>query len=409
VFDRSYEDRYSDPGTPVLRPTETGQRVLLLAPDGESIYLTGAGASAAGSYPFLDRLNLATMTDERLWRAEDPYYEAVAAVLDPEARRIVTRRESREDPPNYFLRELPGDRASPITRFPDPAPQLAGIGRELIRYERSDGVGLSATLYTPAGYDPSSDGPLPLLMWAYPREYLDRAAAGQVDESPNRFSRPTGSSPLFLLARGYAVLEGPAMPIVAADGEEPNDTYVQQLVMGAEAAVEAVVARGVARRDSVFIGGHSYGAAMTANLIAHTDLFRAGIARSGAYNRTLTPFGFQHEQRTYWEAADTYHEMSPFSHAHRMRHPLLLIHGAADNNSGTYPLQSERFYHALKGQGARVRYVSLPLESHGYRARESVMHVLAEMIGWVERWLPRSPAPDQHHPDDDHGRPGGGE
>jgi dipeptidyl aminopeptidase/acylaminoacyl peptidase len=383
VFDRSYEDRYNDPGSPVLTRTETGQTVLLTTPDGESVYLTGSGASPAGDYPFLDRTDLATGDTERIWRARDPFYESVAAVLDENANRIIVRRESVNEPANYILLDVRGNTSVPLTGFSDPAPQLAGIGRELIRYPRADGVQLSGTLYTPPGYRVESDGPIPLLMWAYPREFLDREAAGQVSDSPNRFSRPAGSSPLFLLTQGYAVLDGPAMPIVRKDGEEPNDSYIQQLVLGAEAAVKEMVSRGIAKPGAIFIGGHSYGAAMAANLLAHTDLFSAGVARSGAYNRTLTPFGFQQEQRTYWEAPDVYHSMSPFSYADRLRHPLLLIHGAADNNAGTFPLQSDRFYHALKGQGARVRYVSLPLESHGYRARESVMHVLAEMIDWL--------------------------
>lgn len=391
VFDRSYEDRYGDPGSPVLTRTPGGQTVLL-TPDGESIYLNGDGASPRGNHPFLDRLDLRTGEAVRLWEAEDPWYEAVAAVLDPGATRLITRRESVDSPPNYHLEDLSTGSRHALTHFGDPAPQLAGIGRELIHYTRRDGVQLSATLYTPPGYEAARDGPLPLLMWAYPREYLDPDAAGQVDDSPNRFSRPAGSSPLFLLTQGYALLDGPAMPIVRTGEEEPNDRYIEQLVMGAEAAVEAVVARGVAERGRIFIGGHSYGAAMTANLLAHTDLFAAGIARSGAYNRTLTPFGFQQEQRTYWEATEVYHAMSPFTYADRIRHPLLLIHGAADDNSGTYPIQTERLYHALKGHGARVRYVSLPLESHGYRARESVMHVLAEMIDWLGRFA-TPPAP----------------
>jgi dipeptidyl aminopeptidase/acylaminoacyl peptidase len=324
---------------------------------------------------------------ERLWQCEDGVYEQVAAVLDPQAQHILTRRESVAEPPNYWLRDLTAGTGTAITHFPDPAPQLAGIHRQIITYERGDGVKLSATLITPPGYESERDGPLPMLMWAYPREFRDADDASQVDDSPNRFSRPSGASHLFLLTQGYAILDGPAMPIVGEGEVEPNDSYVGQLVASAEAAVEAVVNMGVADRRRLAVGGHSYGAFMTANLLAHTELFQAGIARSGAYNRTLTPFGFQQEQRTYWEAAATYHRMSPFTHADRLRAPILLIHGEADNNSGTYPLQSERFYHALKGHGATVRYVVLPHESHGYRARESVLHTLAEMVGWLDRWV----------------------
>jgi dipeptidyl aminopeptidase/acylaminoacyl peptidase len=246
---------------------------------------------------------------------------------------------------------------------------------------------LSATLFTPPGYEPGRDGPLPTLIWAYPREFRDADAASQVDDSPNRFSRPAGASHLFLLSQGYAILDGPAMPIIGVDGAEPNDSYVEQLVENAQAAVDGVVALGVGDRARMAVGGHSYGAFMTANLLAHSDLFRAGIARSGAYNRTLTPFGFQQEQRSYWEAPAIYQRMSPFTYVDRIRAPILLIHGEVDNNSGTFPLQSERFYQALKGHGATVRYVVLPHETHGYRARESVLHTLAEMIDWMERYV----------------------
>lgn len=391
LLDRSYEDRYNDPGFPLMTASEAGDSVLLFSADGDAIYLAGEGASTRGNYPFLDRMNLQTGATERLWRNEDPYYERVAAVLNPSASRILTRRESLTEAPNYFVRDLSSGSVQALTDFPDPAPQLAGIQRQLITYQRPDGVKLNATLFTPPGYDPGRDGPLPMLMWAYPREFRDADAAGQLDDSPNRFDRPGGSSHLFLLTQGYAILDGPAMPIIGEGDAEPNDTYVQQLVASAQAAVEEVVEMGIADRDRIGIGGHSYGAFMTANLLAHSDLFRAGIARSGAYNRTLTPFGFQAEQRSYWQAGDTYTRMSPFTYADRIREPILLIHGEADNNSGTFPMQSERFYAALKGHGATVRYVTLPHESHGYRGRESVMHTLAEMVRWMDQYVKNAP------------------
>jgi dipeptidyl aminopeptidase/acylaminoacyl peptidase len=387
LVDRSYEDRYTDPGYPETTRNDAGRSVLLFSDDGEHIYLTAEGASDRGNYPFLDRMHIRTGETERLWRAEDPHYESVVSVLERDGSRFITRRETVTDPPNYFVRDLDGRTARALTSFPDPAPQLAGVQRELITYPREDGVMLSATLFTPPGYDPARDGPLPLLMWAYPREFRDAAAAAQVTDSPNRFSRPGGTSHLFLLTQGYAILDGPAMPIIGEGDEEPNDRYVEQLVASAKAAVDKVVEMGVAERHRIAVGGHSYGAFMTANLLAHSDLFAAGIARSGAYNRTLTPFGFQAEQRTYWEAPEIYNRMSPFMHADRVNEPILLIHGAADNNSGTFPIQSERFYAALMGHGATVRYVVLPHESHGYAARESVMHTLAEMVAWLDRYV----------------------
>ena len=392
LWDLSSEDRYNDPGQPVTKMNDRGFPVLRFSPDGQHVYLTGAGASTRGDYPFLDRLNLATGNAERLWEAEDPYYEVIVAVLDDEARRYVTRREAVTEPPNFFLHDRTRSAARALTDFADPAPQLAGVQRQLITYPRADGVTLSATLFTPPGYDAQRDGPLPTLVWAYPREFRDADAASQVQDSPNRFSRPGGSSHLFLLTQGYAILDGPAMPIIGEGDEEPNDTYVQQLVSSAQAAVDKVVEMGVADRDRIGVGGHSYGAFMTANLLAHSDLFRAGIARSGAYNRTLTPFGFQAEPRSYWDATEVYYAMSPFNYANRINEPILLIHGEADNNSGTFPIQSERMYQALKGHGATVRYVVLPHESHGYAARESVMHTLAEMVDWMDRHVKNAPA-----------------
>lgn len=393
LFDRSTEDRYGDPGRFVTARGARGTEVLLTTRNGKAAYLTGLGASPEGDRPFLDRIDLATGKTTRLWRSQAPYYEQVVELLDAEGRRIVTRRESVKDVPNYFLRDLSGEgRLTQLTAFKDPAPQFAGVTSRLIRYKRADGVDLSATLYLPAGYD-TSQGPLPFLFWAYPREFRSASAASQTVGSPYRFTRPSGMSHLFLLTQGYGVLDGPTMPIIGEGSDHPNDHYVEQLVASAAAAVDEVVRLGVADRDRIAIGGHSYGAFMTANLLAHSRLFAAGIARSGAYNRSLTPFGFQQEERTYWKALDVYTRMSPFTYADSVKAPILLIHGMADDNSGTFPVQSERFYAALKGNGATVRYVQLPAEAHGYRARESVGHTLWEMVTWLDRWVKNAGRP----------------
>ena len=386
LVDRNYQDRYNDPGSVVVEPNARGRSTIRFTADGSGVFVEGDGATRQGEYPFLDTLDLKTGETERLWRSAQGEFETVVGILDDAGRKLVTYRESRTDPANLRLRDLDGG-VSQLTQFPDPAPQLADVKRELITYTRDDGVQLSGTLYLPAGYDKDRDGPLPLLMWAYPAEFTDAAVAGQVVDTENRFVRPAGISHLFLLTQGYAILDNPSMPIVGKDGAEPNDTYIEQLSASAKAAVDAVVALGVADRDRIAVGGHSYGAFMTANLLAHTDLFKTGIARSGAYNRTLTPFGFQAEQRSYWEATETYTEMSPFTYANKVNEPILLIHGGADDNSGTFPVQSERFYAALKGNGATVRYVVLPLEAHGYRARESVGHTQWEMVSWLDRYL----------------------
>ncbi len=386
LWDRSYEDRYSDPGDFVTTRNAWGREVLLRDAQGR-LFLAGLGASPQGNVPFLDRFDVASAKKERLWQSEAPWYERVVAVLDADAGTMLTLRESVQVQPNYYLRNWHSGELLQRTFFPNPYAALEGVRKEFIRFARADGVGLTGTLYLPKGYEEEKDGPLPVLMWAYPREYKDADAAGQVVGSPYAFVRVHPSSPVLWVTRGYAVFYNVSMPVIGEGDEEPNETFVEQLQMNAAAAVKVLADRGVGDPARVAIGGHSYGAFMTANLLAHTDLFAAGIARSGAYNRTLTPFGFQSEARTWWEAPQTYYKMSPFNFAHQIREPLLLIHGMADNNAGTYPMQSERMFAALKGHGAIARLVMLPHESHGYRARESLLHVAWETDRWLEKYV----------------------
>jgi dipeptidyl aminopeptidase/acylaminoacyl peptidase len=386
MIERSFEDRYSDPGSPDTRRNEFGRSVIRRSADGGSIFLIGQGASPDGDRPFLDRYDLETGETARLFHSEAPWYERPVSVLDDAGASVLTRRESPENPPNYFVRDLDSGELEQVTAFPHPAPQLKDIRKELVRYQRADGVDLTGTLYLPPGWEPE-DGPLPVLMWAYPTEYKSADAAGQVTDSPFRFVRASAWSAYIWTLVGYAVLDDPSLPIIGEGDEEPNDTYVEQLVAGAKAAVDELVRRGVGDQHRMAIGGHSYGAFMTANLLAHSDLFAAGIARSGAYNRTLTPFGFQAEERTYWEAPEIYYSMSPFMHADDVDEPILLIHGEMDNNSGTFPMQSKRYFAALKGLGATARLVVLPYESHGYRSRESLLHMLWEQQEWLDRYV----------------------
>ncbi|RMG79051.1 MAG: S9 family peptidase [Bacteroidetes bacterium] len=391
LFDRSWEDRYDAPGVFERTLNAFGRSVLLTADDGQTLFLRGEGASPEGNRPFVDRFDLKTGKRTRLWRSEAPYYEVPISILSVEAGTVLTRRESNYEPPNYFIRHLKTGELRQITDFPNPFEALKSVKKEFIKYKRKDGVELTGTLYTPPGYDKEKDGPLPVLMWAYPREFKSKAAASQVSDSPYAFIRVGWWSPILWTMEGYAVFDDFGMPIVGEGDQEPNETFIEQLTAGAEAAVQTLVERGVADPERIAVGGHSYGAFMTANLMAHTDLFAAGIARSGAYNRTLTPFGFQSEERTFWEAPETYFKMSPFMHADKIKEPLLLIHGEADNNSGTFPMQSERFYAALKGHGGTVRLVMLPHESHGYRARESVMHVAWETGRWLDKYVKNKP------------------
>ena len=384
LFDRSWEDKYNDPGNFETTRNKYGRDVLMTTDNNQSLYLRGQGASSEGNRPFVDKFDLASKKATRLWRSEAPYYEYPISILNEKEAIVLTRRESNDEPANYFLRDLDDGKLDQITTFPNPYTSLKDVKKELIKYKRADGIELTGTLYLPVGYDKEKDGRLPVLMWAYPREFKSKDAAGQVTDSPYEFIRIGWYSPLFWVTQGYAVFDDFGMPIIGEGDEEPNETFVKQLVDDAEAAINKLDQLGVADTDRLAVGGHSYGAFMTANLMAHSDLFAAGISRSGAYNRTLTPFGFQSEERTFWEASDTYFKMSPFMHADKIKEPLLLIHGEADNNSGTYPMQSERFYAALKGHGANVRLVMLPHESHGYRAKESVMHMLWEMTEWLD-------------------------
>ncbi|MCX8161340.1 MAG: prolyl oligopeptidase family serine peptidase [Candidatus Saccharicenans sp.] len=382
IFDLSAQDQYNDPGRPVMVPTSSGEMIALQ--DGDYIYLNGNGASPEGDRPFLDKFNLKTLKKTRLFHCDRGVYESFVAFVSNSRERIITSFESPTVPPNYYLVDLKARKKTALTSFADPAPQLTAVKRQLIKYKRDDGVELSGTLYLPPGYKEGER--LPVVVWAYPMEYNDPATAGQVRGSPYRFTFYRGASQLFFLTQGYAVLDNAQMPVVG-DPKTMNDTFIPQIVANAKAAIDILDQMGIADRKRIGVGGHSYGAFMTANLLAHSDLFAAGIARSGAYNRTLTPFGFQNERRTLWEAPDLYLKVSPFMYANKINEPILLIHGEADNNSGTFPIQSERLFAALKGFGATARLVMLPYESHGYSARESVFHVLAEMIEWFDRYV----------------------
>jgi dipeptidyl aminopeptidase/acylaminoacyl peptidase len=384
VESRNSQDRYKDIGNPVTVATSGGDRVVQVS--GGSVLLTGIGATPAGDRPFLDRMDLATKQKTRLFTCDEGVYEYVYSVLSPDGSRLLTRRESPTEPPNFYL--LENGRRTALTNFTDPAPELRRVTRKLIKYQRPDGVPLSFTLYLPPDYKEGTR--LPTVVWAYPRDFSDAATAGQVSGSPNRFTTLSGTSHLFFLLQGYAILDDASLPVVG-DLESFNNSYLEQIVAGAKAAIDKAVELGVTDPRRVGVGGHSYGGFMTANLLAHSDLFAAGIARSGAYNRTLTPFGFQTERRTLWEAQETYLRMSPFLAAHKINEPILLIHGAADNNTGTFPIQSERMYAAIRGNGGTVRFVLLPHESHGYAARESVEHTLAEMVEWFDKHVKNRP------------------
>jgi len=392
IFDLAEDDAYADPGSPLTRLRPDGRNTVLQ--DGPAIYLAGEGATPDGERPFLHRHDLETGETTGLFLCPPDAYEMVAGFVDDRRDQIVIWHESPSEPPNLRVIDLgvpaAGSLAAPahrsLTSWPDPHPALTGIGKRLIVTDRGDGVQLSGMLYLPTDYDPARDGRLPLVLWAYPDDYGSPDTAGQVRDSSQRFTRLTASDPAWFVLSGHAVLANATMPVIG-DPETKNDTYIEQITAAAAAHIRALADLGIADPARVATAGHSYGAFMTANLLAHTDLFAAGIARSGAYNRTLTPFGFQTERRSFWEAPGVYDRVSPFRYADRITAPILLVHGAEDANSGTFPIQSERLFQAIQGSGGTARLVILPHENHGYLARESVLHVLAEQIDWLRRWL----------------------
>ncbi|MHC8947413.1 alpha/beta hydrolase family protein [Sphingobacterium hungaricum] len=386
LSERNYQDVFSDPGSVHTERNEYGSHVMFI--DNHKTYWVGAGYTKDGQFPFIEELNLKTNQKKRLYTSNLPgKKETIYDLLDIKKGDILVSIQSPTLFPNYFAKNIKTGKQSAITEIANPFQELENIHKEVISYKRKDGVDLSGTLYLPAGYDKNKQEKLPLLIWAYPREFVDKNTAGQSTSNPNDFTFPSYGSFIYWVSKGYAVLDNAAFPIIGEGGKEPNDTFIEQLVGNAEAAIDAVDGLGYIDRKRVAVGGHSYGAFMTANLLSHSNLFACGIARSGAYNRTLTPFGFQSEQRNYWDVPDVYNTMSPFMQADKMKTPMLLIHGAADNNPGTFTLQTERYFQALKNLGAPVRMVLLPNESHGYQAKENIFHVLWEQDQFLEKYL----------------------
>lgn len=386
VFDRNSQDIYSHPGRFETKRNAFDRKVLAI--EDNQVYLIGAGHSKQGQFPFIESMNIASLEKQRRYQSSyTDKIEAILSIEDLKKGEVLVQLQSKTDFPNYYFRNLKTQELSPITQFQNPYEGLKNVSKEVIKYQRKDGVELSGTLYLPAGYDKSKKDKLPLLIWAYPAEYKDKNSAGQSTHNPNAFTAPNYGSFIYWATRGYAVLDDAAFPIIGEGKTEPNDNFIPQLVDNAEAAINAVDALGYIDRNKVAVGGHSYGAFMTANLLTHSKLFACGIARSGAYNRTLTPFGFQSEQRNYWESPEVYTKMSPFMNADKMKTPLLLVHGEADNNPGTFTLQTERYFQALKGLGAPARMVILPKESHGYAAKENILHLLWEQDQFLEKCL----------------------
>jgi dipeptidyl aminopeptidase/acylaminoacyl peptidase len=390
LYEGNSTDLYNNPGTPVTEKNKYGEEVIALLNDGQTILFNNTtGASDKGDLPYIAKFNLQTKQKEILWRCAEDCFEYVAEVLDINDLKVVTRRETEKEVPNYYIKSGKSlTNTVAITRFVNPYTGMEGVTKEKIKYKRKDGVDLTGDLYLPKGYDKAKDGALPTLIWAYPREFTNASDASQVRGNQHKFTMLSWGSPVFYVTQGYAILDNAEMPIVATSADKkPNDDFVNQLGLNASAAIDKLVEMGVGDRNRMAVGGHSYGAFMTTNLLAHTNLFKAGIARSGAYNRTLTPFGFQNEERTFWQAPQLYLAMSPFAFADKIKAPLLMTHGEADDNTGTFPINSERLYAAIKGHGGTVRFVYLPYEAHGYKGRENVLQLLYEQGRWLDKYL----------------------
>ena len=388
LLERNITDAYGNPGTPVTEKNKYKRNVIKVT-NNTLLMNNTVGSSVKGDLPFLATFDLATKKSDIIWRSTEGTYESVVDVLDADKLILLTRRETQKEVPNFYIKNLKlkvADKA--ITSFVNPYPQLDGITKEKVKYKRADGVDLTGDLYLPKGYNKEKDGPLPVYIWAYPREFNNAADAAQIRGSKDRFTTISWGSPIFYVTQGFAVLDNAEMPIVSSSPDKkPNDNFIEQLKLNAEAAINNLSDMGVGDKNRIAVGGHSYGAFMTAHLLSHTKLFKAGIARSGAYNRTLTPFGFQAEDRTYWQAPDLYYTMSPFSYADKIKTPLLLIHGDSDDNPGTFPINSERLYNAVKGHGGTVRFVFLPYEAHSYRGKENLLHMLWEQNEWLTKYV----------------------
>ena len=389
LYQGNMTDAYTNPGSPVTTKNKFNREVIATINKGQAILMNNTtGASPKGDLPYIASFDLNTKTNNIIWRSAEDNFEMVMEVIDFNNLKVITRRETEKEVPNYYIRNIKENNKIQITNFKNPYQSMEGVTKEKIKYKRKDGVDLTGDLYLPKGYDKTKDGPLPTLLWAYPREFTNAADASQIRGNQHKFTMLSWGSPIFYVTQGYAILDNAEMPIVATSADKkPNDDFVNQLILNATAAIDKLVELGISDRNKIAVGGHSYGAFMTVNLLAHSNLFKAGIARSGAYNRTLTPFGFQNEERTFWQAKDLYLEMSPFAFADKIKTPLLMTHGEMDDNTGTFPINSERLYAAIKGHGGTVRFVYLPYEAHGYKGKENVLHLLWEQGRWLDKYL----------------------
>jgi dipeptidyl aminopeptidase/acylaminoacyl peptidase len=370
----------------LTRTAGGGVRVVRISSGGD-VYLTGTERARGGDAPFprpyIDRVNIKTGKKDRIFEGKGEMLETIDAVDGDDITRVFTTRQKTDVVPDSYVTELDGGKVTKLTDNVDHFAWFRDLKVQRFQVTRVDGFRFWVRVTTP----PDAKGKLPALFWIYPREYADQAAynasAGRTAAAnTGRYTTPGPRSMALLTLAGYAVVE-PDVPIVGPPGRM-NDNYIPDLRNSLWAAIDELDKRGLIDRDRLAVGGHSYGGFSTANALAHTPFFKAGIAGDGNYNRTLTAMTFQTERRHLWDARETYLEMSPLLWANRVNGALLMYHGMEDANVGTDPIHAEHLFRALDGLGKPAALYMYPHEGHGPVAQETVLDLWARWVAWLD-------------------------
>jgi dipeptidyl aminopeptidase/acylaminoacyl peptidase len=388
------DDIIDHPGEILTQRTQNGIVYALTSSKGGQVYLEGDGLKEDFKpQPFVDRVAIGGGQKERVFEGGKDMYERPLVPLDPDLSQMIVARESKAEFPNSYLWS-PSGSMNKLTANQDPFPEITGVKRVDFTFTRRDGLEIQGRISLPVGYQEGTR--VPAMFWTYPSEYSSEKEYEEDairDRNHNRFTHLSYLrwSDIWL-SQGYALVH-PDVPIIDK-GNTYNDNYVQHMVDSLYAAIRKVDQMGYIDVDRIGHGGHSYGAFATANLLAHTPFFKAGIAGNGAYNRSLTPMGFQSERRFIWDTHGLYLEMSPFFQADRIDTPILLYHGADDNNTGTFPIQSDRLIQALTGLGKTAVLYKYPYESHSPRAKATYMDIWARWLEWFDKYVKNPTEPE---------------
>ncbi|MEX2182686.1 MAG: DUF305 domain-containing protein [Gemmatimonadaceae bacterium] len=377
-----------------------GQALVLLSRDGQHVFVSGERGYGdewhrRAPRPFTDRLTIETAERSRIFDSRADAYEEVVAPLDPDYTELVFTRQSATTIEDAWHRTVASGLERQLTRAVDPGPEISGAIRRRVTATRPrDGTVIWVEVTLPRGWQPGER--LPGILWFYPREYVsaETYARSRHSTNINRFPivpalRPASAIQLWV-SQGYALIN-PDIPIFGDTGRM-NDNFTRDLPENLDAVLDAMVDSGFVDRDRMGIGGHSYGAFGTVNAMTLVPFFKAGIAGDGMYNRTLTPFGFQTERRNFFEARETYLDMSPFLRADRLAGALLLYHATEDQNVGTAPLASTRMMAALQGLGKTAALYMYHYEGHSVATYESDLDMWARWFAWFDVYVKR-PAP----------------